>query len=382
MEGVALKTERAWIEINTDNLRHNVDILRKALPPGCELMAVVKAEAYGHNASLIATYLNEMGVMAFAVATIDEGIELRKHGVCGEILILGYTDVKRALELKEYDLMQTLISFEYANILNNQGISVKSHIKIDTGMHRLGISWEDFSLVREVFSMENLNICGIFTHLCCADSRPALMKKPGKNWDDTAFTGVQIDRFYKLTDALKNSGICLPKLHIQSSYGLLNYPGLTCNYVRAGIILYGVFSSSGDDTMLKPDLRPVLSLKSRVVLIRSMKKGDSAGYGRTFIAGRDTRIAILPIGYGDGFPRSLSDGRGSVMIRRYIVPVVGHICMDQLAVDITDAADITVGDIAVLIDAEDVANCLLLLSRPEQAASVMNYCAGWGRGCL
>lgn len=343
MKSTAFKTERAWIEVNVENLRHNVKTLQKAMRPGCELMAVVKAQAYGHGAVLTAMHLNKMGVMAFAVATIDEGIALRKAGICGEILILGYTDVGRVSELREYDLMQTLISSEYAEALNAQGITVKAHIKIDTGMHRLGIPDEELSAVRKLFFMENLKICGMFTHLCCSDSR---------NPDDVVFSRGQIDSFYRLAEALRIEGIVPPKLHIQSSYGLLNYPGLACDYVRAGIALYGVLSSPDDETVLKPDLRPVLSLKSRVVLIRKVAAGESVGYGRSFTAGRDTRIAILPVGYGDGFPRNLSGGKGSVLINQYVVPVAGRICMDQLAVDITDTEGVSVGNIAILAGAE------------------------------
>ncbi len=343
MNNISLKTGRAWIEVNVENLRHNVEILNRAMQPGCELMAVVKAQAYGHGAVLTASRLNKMGVRAFAVATVDEGITLREAGVCGEILILGYTQVSRASQLKEYDLMQTLISFEYAEALNHQGTAVKVHIKIDTGMHRLGIASEELSAVQKIFRMQNLKVCGMFTHLCCSDSRHP---------DDIAFTKGQIDNFYSMTDALRSCGIILPKLHIQSSYGLLNYPDLACDYVRAGIALYGVLSSPDDDTVLKPDLRPVFSLKSRVVLIRNVKAGESVGYGRRFIARRDTRIAILPVGYGDGFPGNLSDGKGSVLIRQSVVPVAGRICMDQLAVDITDTEGVSVGDIATLAGAE------------------------------
>lgn len=342
MKPISFQTDRAWIEIDLKNLWHNVEILKKAMPPNCELMAVVKADAYGHGAFEISKYLNQMGVTNFAVATIDEGIKLRRYGIYGEILILGYTNVSRASELKQYNFTQTLIDFEYAKALNSQNIVVKTHIKIDTGMHRLGIPSRDFSDVKNIFSMKNISVCGIFTHLCCSDSKLS---------DDMVFTRKQIDRFYCLIHALKNSGIRIPKLHIQSSYGLLNYPELTCDYIRVGIALYGVLSSPNEDTTLKLDLRPVLSLKSRVVLIRFVEKGECIGYGRSFIAKRDSRIAIIPIGYGDGFPRNLSDGNGSVWIRQHIVPIVGHICMDQIAVDITDAEEIAVGDIATLIDA-------------------------------
>ena len=336
-------TERSWIELNIENLKHNVRMLRKAIPPACELMAVVKADAYGHGACATAAVLNQMEITAFAVATVEEGIQLRKHGIRGEILILGYTDVKRVQDLQKYDLTQTLLDFAYAQALNSRNAAVKTHIKIDTGMHRLGISSEEISAVRKVFEMKNLKICGIYTHLCCADSRLP---------EDIAFTRRQIDSFYRVTDALKNSGIQLPKLHIQSSYGFLNYPDLVCDYVRVGIALYGVSSVPDNEAVLQPALRPVLALKSRVVLIRFIGKGDSVGYGRTFVAGRDSRIAVIPVGYGDGFPGSLSGKNVSVLVNRQSVPVVGRICMDQLTVDITDAENVKVGDVVTLIGTE------------------------------
>lgn len=355
-------TDRAWIEVDLENLAYNAKVLQKAMPRTCELMAVVKAAAYGHGDFEISTHLNRMGVKAFAVATVDEGIRLRRYGVTGEILILGYTDPGRAKELKKYDLMQTLIDFEYAKRLNSQGITVKAHVKIDTGMHRLGLSWEESRHVREIFEMGHIQVCGIYTHLCCADS---LLP------EDEAFTREQIARFYQLIDILKEAGITIPKLHLQSSYGLLNYPELSGDYVRAGIALYGVSSAPGSRTRLQLDLRPVLSLKARVVLIRTVKKGDSVGYGRSFVAERDSRIAILSIGYADGFPRSLSGGKAGAVIRQQLVPIAGRICMDQLAVDITEAENISVGDIATLISAEADAQCAAPIVA-GQAGSISN----------
>lgn len=347
-------TDRAYLEINLDNLAHNAKVLQEAMPENCRLMAVVKAQAYGHGAFAAASHLERSGVRAFAAATIDEAISLRKYGIRGEILILGYTNVKRAAELKKYDLIQTLMDFDYARALNRQGIAVKAHIKIDTGMHRLGIPAEEFPKIKMIFSMKNLKVCGMFTHLCCADSREP---------SDVAFTEAQIARFYSVTDELKDTGIALPKLHIQSSYGLLNYPELKCDYVRAGIALYGVLSMPKDETKLKLDLRPVLSLKARVALIRSVPEGDGVGYGRSFTAERDSRIAILPVGYADGFPRNLSNEKSGVMIRGQYAPIVGRICMDQLAVDVTGLEGIVAGDTATLISTEESSG----LSAPEVA---------------
>lgn len=334
------ETERAWIELNLNNLTHNVKALQEVMPEKSTLMAVVKTQAYGHGAFQISTCLNQMGVKAFAVATIDEGIQLRTYGISGEILILGYTNPNRAKELKKYDLMQTLIDMKYAKALNRQGITVKAHIKIDTGMNRLGVSFENINEVKMIFSMKYIKVCGIYTHLCCADS---LLP------EDVEFSENQIDNFYYLIDKLKERGVQIPKVHIQSSYGLLNYPQLACDYVRIGIALYGVLSKSDKNTRVKLDLRPVLSLKARVVLIRSVSKQDTVSYGRSFQAKRDSLIAIVSIGYGDGVPRELSCQKGGVLIRGQYAPIVGRICMDQLAVDITEIEEVSVGNVATLI---------------------------------
>ncbi len=332
--------DRAWIELDQDSLRHNVNEFRNAMRPGCELMAVMKAEAYGHGMYEAAVCVSRMGVNAFAVASVEEGIRLRRFGISGEILILGYTDPERAKELCGYDLTQTLIDYPYARLLNQQHKAVKVHVKVDTGMHRLGFGKGEADRIAHVFSMKYLKVCGIYTHLCAADSLEA---------EDVRFTKQQIGSFYGLLEKLKERGIAIPKVHIQSSYGFLNYPELPCDYVRAGIALYGVLSAPGDRTRLELDLRPVLSLKSKVVLIRKIRTGESVGYGRAFTAERDSRIAVLPLGYGDGLPRNLSCGRTQAVIRGQRVPVIGRICMDQLMVDITDAHGIFVGDTATFI---------------------------------
>ena len=163
-------TDRSYIEINFENLEHNVKVLQKTISPNCELMAVLKAQAYGHGMYGIATYINKIGVKSFAVATIDEGIKLRKYGIDGEILILGYTSPIRAKELCAFDLTQTLIDYDYSVQLSKQNYNIKAHIKIDTGMHRLGFDAEDIDKITEVFTMNNINVCGIYSHLCVSDS--------------------------------------------------------------------------------------------------------------------------------------------------------------------------------------------------------------------
>ena len=336
--------DRAYLEIDLKNLEHNVRVLKNAMPPHCELMAVAKAECYGHGMYGTTVYLNQIGVSAFAVATIDEGIRLRKYGISGEILIMGYTSPMRAKELCKYKLTQTLIDYEYSLRLDEQGYKVTAHIKVDTGMHRLGFDADDTKEIVTAFSLKNIEITGIFTHLCSADSRAE---------EDVDFTRKQIGKFYNSLDNLRKSGIRIPKVHIQSSYGLLNYPEIKSDYVRAGIALYGVLSSPNDETKLKLDLRPVLSLKARVVLLRKIHKGETVGYSRAFTASRDSLIAILPIGYADGFPRNLSCGKSIVLICGQKAPIIGKICMDQLAVDVTDISNIKIGSIATLIGKDE-----------------------------
>ncbi len=330
--------DRAWTEINMLNLHHNAKVLQEALPAGCEIMAVVKANAYGHGAVPTALYLNRTGVHSFGVATIDEGICLRKKGIKGDILILGYTPAVRASELSHYRLSQTLVSVEHARELNRFGKLIKVHIKVNTGMNRLGEGYRHVSEIASIFSCRHLEITGVFTHLCVSDSLEEC---------DVAFTNQQIQRFYVLLDALKERHLEIPKIHMQSSYGVLNYSNLQCDYARIGIALYGVLSTPhAAKSSLK--LRPVLSLKSTIVLVRTIKAGESVGYGQSFAAQHEMKIAVISIGYADGFPRSLS-GKGCVLIRGYRASMIGRICMDQLIVDVTDIPDAQIGDVVTLI---------------------------------
>lgn len=332
--------DRVWAEINMRNLRHNVQVLRDALPVGCEIMAVIKANAYGHGAAGISAYLHRIGVDSVAVATIDEAIYLRKKGTKGEILILGYTSEARTSELFRYRLSQTVVDAEHARELNRFGKPIQIHIKVDTGMNRLGENYRHGSEIASIFDCENLKVRGIFSHMSVSDST-----KTGH----VAFTKAQIEHFYELLDRLKAKHIQLPKIHIQSSYGVLHYPELQCGYARIGIALYGVLSTFDAQTKCALDLRPVLALKSKVVLARTIESGESVGYGREFVAEQETKVAVISIGYADGFPRSLSTGKGHVLIHGCRAPIIGRICMDQLMADVTGLPAIKRGDVVTLI---------------------------------
>ncbi len=340
---------RAWIELDKAALAGNVEYLRSLMPEGCRLMPALKANAYGHGAVWAATVLNQLGVDAFCVACLSEGIALRKAKVKGEILILGYTAPEDLSFLSRYRLTQTIVDYGYAEELEHAGITLHVHIGIDTGMHRLGIRCEETEHILGIFEMKHLIVDGMFTHLCACDSPLP---------ENRAFTESQIEAFYQVADLLEEQGIPCPKLHLQSSYGLLNYPGLDADYVRAGIALYGVpssmeneiFGNTPNETSALPhNLSPVLSLKARVVSVRTLYAGDSAGYSLAFTAKKDMRAAVLSIGYADGLPRELSCGRGHVLLHGCKAPVIGRICMDLTLVDISHIPQVSAGDTAVLI---------------------------------
>ena len=331
---------RAWTEIDLDALRHNAAALSALLPEGCSLMAVVKADAYGHGARETARACARAGIHAFAVATAEEGVQLRRAGIKGEILVLGYSGPEYAPLLSRCRLTQAVVSAGHARALDGAGFPLRVYLKVDTGMHRLGIPWDDAGALEGVFACRSLRVCGMFTHLAAAET----LDEAGE-----ARTQEQIRRFYYAAQALERAGHAPGALHIQSSYGLLNYGPLPCAYVRAGISLYGVYSAPGDRTRTAPALRPVLSLRARVAQVHTLEAGESAGYDGAYVARRPSRVALLTVGYADGYPRACSCGRGRVLLHGQYAPVAGLVCMDQLLVDITDIPGVEPGDVATLI---------------------------------
>lgn len=331
--------KRAWTEVSLENLEHNVREIQGILPSETEFMAVVKANGYGSGDIRIAGYLNKLGIRAFAVATLEEGIHLRKNGILGTILILGYTDPARVREIERYRLTQTLTDYEYGQKLEACRRHISVHIKLDTGMHRLGEDYQDYEHLVKLYQFKYLKVEGIYTHLCVADSLEP---------EDVEFTHQQIRHYYDALDYLKKQGIRPGKTHIQSSYGVLNYPELRCDYARIGIAMYGVLSKL-DEVKMAVDLRPVMTVKSQVAAIKLIKKGESVGYGRAYIAESDRRIAVVTIGYADGVPRELSCGRGQVLVNGKEAEIIGRICMDQMMIDVTDIHKVKVGDVVTVI---------------------------------
>lgn len=324
---------RAWVEVDASALRRNAEALMGLLPDGCELMPVLKCGAYGHGAVKSARVLEGCGVRAFAVACAAEGVELRRAGVRGTILVLGWTAPENFPCLARYGLTQTVTELPYAEALSAFGRDVDVHIKVDTGMHRLGLDAEDIAAAERIFELPHLRVTGMYTHLCVSDSLAP---------EARSFTGAQSERFFALAEELRRRGHDVGRLHTQASYGLLNYPDARCAYVRAGIALYGFKSAEADDAAVWPPLKPALSLKARVAQVRELPEGAGLGYGLAYTTPRPSRIAVLPIGYGDGCPRDCAGAWALVNGKR--APVVGRVCMDQLFIDVTDCGPVQSGD--------------------------------------
>ncbi len=341
MEEEFLKN-RAWAELNLDNLKHNIEEIKKVISKKTKIMAVLKANAYGHNLVIIAQKLNEIGILDFAVATLDEGITLRKHKIKGNILIMGYTSIENIKYVIHYDLIQTIIDEDYANSLKKLTYlsKLKVHLKINTGMNRLGINYQNYQFIKDLYLNKKFNILGIYTHLSTSNSQ---------NKSAILFAKKQIERFDKVINNLKNDKINVGKTHLQSSYGILNYPHLKYDYVRAGILIYGLYNDNYTYGKINLNLLPVLSLKAKIVSIKTIKKGEIVGYGRKYVAKKEEKIATVSIGYVDGYPKNLENLNIKVFVNNKYALVIGKICMDQLVINVSHIPNIKVNDIVTLI---------------------------------
>ena len=326
-------TRRSWVEIDLGKIASNYRIYRSHMAEGCLLMPVVKADAYGHGDVAVSTMLQKMGAECFAVSNIDEAKTLRESGISGDILILGYTPPECAEELFRFEITQTLLSEEYAEEISRKGFRIKCQFAIDTGMNRIGLSSDDPEgcerAIRHYGS--KLELTGIFTHLSVAD---------GMDEESISFTRAQLDSFAKISERI--SDMKLRYIHCMNSAGGLCYGG---NVVRLGIMMYGLYPAPPVKPM--EGIEPALSWKTVVSMVKTIGSGESVGYGRTFTADREMRIATLPTGYADGYRRDLS-GRGYVLINGKKAYVVGRICMDQMMVDVTHV-DCKMGDEVILI---------------------------------
>ena len=273
------------------------------------------------------------------MASVNEAALLRKAGILGQILILGYTSPNQFSDLVKYNLTQTVVDYPYAKLLNDFGQAIFVHIGIDTGMHRLGERSENIKEICKIWEFDNLKITGVYSHLCMSD---------GASDAERDITLKQIEEFNMVINFLHRKGIHHFKTHIQGSYGVLNYPALKFDYARLGIALYGVLSSPKDRIISNTKLKPVLSLKARIACVKRLHKGEALGYGLIYKAGKEMQIATVAVGYADGIPRELSN-KGFVLINGQKAAIVGRVCMDQLMVDVTDIKGVSCGDEAIFI---------------------------------
>ena len=329
-----------WAEVNLDNIINNIKEIKKNMN-GEEIIAVVKANAYGHGAIDVAPVLVENGADRLAVSMLSEALELRENGIIVPILILGYTDVEFSEELINNDIEQTVYSLDYAIELSKRaealGKCINIHIAVDTGMGRIGFLPNKKSVeeVVEINSLRNIKITGVFTHFSNADE------------EDKNYAYSQIDKFNSFIEEVEKREVNLGLKHISNSASIIDIEDAYYNGVRPGIILYGYYPS---DYVNKEKLKlmPALSLKCQVIHVKELPKGEYIGYGRKFRTERDSIIATLPIGYADGYIRALYE-KANVIINGKLAPVIGKICMDQCMVDVTDIGPVKVGDEVILL---------------------------------
>lgn len=332
--------KRTWAEIQLTSIRHNFEVIRKQIGNNVKLCCVIKANAYGHGAVQLAKVYEKLGADFFAVSNIEEAIQLRNNNITLPVLILGYTDPKCASLLSANDISQCVFSEEYGKKLAEQALindcRLKIHIKLDTGMGRIGFSCRKenqlaIKEIHEVCLLQGLVPEGIFTHFASADEGNF-----GEN-----FTKHQFKCFIKTIDELGSLGLYFKIRHCANSAAIFEYPEMHLDMVRAGVVLYGLQPSS--ELRNRGDFRQAMTLHSIVTHIKTVEKEDSISYGREYVAGEKRRVATIPIGYADGLWRT--NGKGNLMIEidGQVTPIIGRICMDQCMIDITDLDDVQIG---------------------------------------
>lgn len=330
----------SYISLDLAALAANLGAIRAHIRTKPLLMAVVKANAYGHGAAIIAQAALERGADWLAVNRAEEGLALRKGGISAPILVMGYSDAHQLGQCLAHDLKPTITEDWQLEALSAAGDAAKKlglHVKVDTGMGRLGQLPQNAPAFVERLVMRGLKLEGLFTHFAVADS-----DKP----DDVAYTRSQFAKFQEAAGVIEGAGIWIPIKHVANSAGTLYYPEYHLDMVRAGIILYGLRPNTGQASPIM--LKPVLGLHSHVARLQILPKGSFISYGRTYHAENAINTALIPIGYGDGYHRLLSN-RGAVLIRGQLAPIIGRVCMDQMMVDVSHIEGVKLGDAVVLI---------------------------------
>ena len=334
--------DRVKAVVSLDAIAHNFEEMRKNIAADTKIMAVIKADGYGHGAQAIAMLIHDYPyIWGFAVATPEEAIELRDSGVTKPVLILGLVFEEYFPELISRDISLTVAGFSMAEKLDQeagrQKKKVHIHLAVDTGMSRIGFADNEESVeeIRKIAGLENVRIEGMFTHFARADEK------------DKAPATAQLRRYLKFSELLENAGVRIPLRHCSNSAGIIRMPEANLNIVRAGITIYGIYPSSQVERDIVK-LTPAMELISHLTFVKDIPAGTAVSYGGTFVAEKPVRVATVPVGYADGYPRSLS-GKGWVLIHGKRAPILGRICMDQFMVDVTDIPEAQPGDKVILI---------------------------------
>ncbi|WP_242970791.1 MULTISPECIES: alanine racemase [Anaerotruncus] len=342
---------RTWADIDLDCIVHNYRELKSRLTPGCRTMAVVKADAYGHGDGYVSRALQREGADWFAVSNINEAISLRRQEVARPILILGCTPPEMAHTLAELGISQTVYSEEYAGELSRAAVEQKAvidcHVKIDTGMSRIGFFAQHGHEARaaeeiaRVCALPGLSCTGVFTHFACADECAG---------DSRDYTRMQYRSFLDTVELLEKRGITFALRHCCNSAAALAYPEMHLDMVRLGVVLYGLPPSPEYAGMA--DLRPAMSLYTTITMVKTLEAGIAVSYGRRYVTEHDgQRLASIAIGYADGYRRNFTN-KGRVIVRGQYAPITGAVCMDQLMVDVTGIDGARSGDVVTLIGSE------------------------------
>ena len=355
--------QRVTAEIDLDAVAYNIRNIRERVNKNSKIMGIVKADAYGHGAVEVSKVLLYNGADWLGVAMIDEAIQLRQNNIMVPILILGYTLETKIDDVVRYDIIQTVFSYDMAKLVSDAAVKqnkiAKIHIKVDTGMGRIGFM-PDENIGEEVLKISklpNIEINGIFTHFSTSDET------------DKSFTRLQIERFKYAIDEIEKRGINLPVKHCANSAAIMDFDDLGFNMVRAGVILYGMYPS--DDVKKENlSLKPVMSIKTHISYVKNVGVGVPLSYGRTYYTDKESVIATVPVGYADGYIRRMQKG-GRVIVNGHYAPIVGRVCMDQFMIDVTDIPDVKPGDDVILMGSDG--NISITADEIAKVLDTINY---------
>ncbi|MDF2923219.1 MAG: alr [Paenibacillaceae bacterium] len=351
-----------WVEISLDALRFNLRSFRSSLPSGMKILAVVKADAYGHGAVQVAKECMAEGAEYLAVAFMDEALELRRAGITAPVLVLGYTPAEAVELAVRYNITINVYSVDVLDALAKRPASahpVRIHIKVDSGMGRLGLNREGESIafIERALSLPGVLVEGLFTHYACADEA------------DKGYTNRQYQRFNRIVDHFRSKGMEFPYVHAGNTATAIDCPEISYNMVRLGIGMYGLYPSE-EVKQERVELRPVMSLKTRVVMLKAMEEGAGVSYGALYHALEGEQVATLAVGYADGFSRMLT-GKAGALIRGKRVPVVGRICMDQCMISLSGVEGAQLGDEVVMFG--DQSGCRITAEELAEQLGTVNY---------